>query len=54
MNRRARTSLSAHGRPFADAIARGRADVNTLRDARQDLEIAVEIIEALRKTAWSG
>ena len=41
-------------RAFADAIARGRAQVNTLSDAREDLEIAVEIIEALKRTAASG
>jgi len=38
-------------REFAEAIARGRAQMNTLSDARQDLEIAVEIIAALKRTA---
>ena len=36
---------------FADAIARGRAQVNTLRDAREDLETAAEIVEALKQMA---
>lgn len=35
---------------FADAVAHGRAPINTLRDAREDLEIAAEIIDALKQT----
>ena len=44
----------AEWQAFADAIARGRAKVNRLREAREDLEIAVEIIEALKRSATPG
>jgi predicted dehydrogenase len=44
----------AEWQAFADAIARGRAKVNRLREAREDLEIAVEIIEAPKRSATPG
>ena len=36
-------------RAFIDAIACGSAPVNTLSEAREDLEVAVEIVEALKR-----
>lgn len=44
----------AEWQAFADAIARGGAPVNTLREAREDLEIAGEIIAALKRTTNPG
>jgi hypothetical protein len=37
-------------RAFADAITGGCTQVNTLSDAREDLEISAEIIGALKRT----